>query len=40
MAAVDGITRRVEATYPLDRAAEATELVGAGLSSGKTVVTV
>lgn len=30
----------VQATYPLDRAAEAIELVGAGRSRGKTVVTV
>lgn len=40
MAAAGHVTPRVEATYPLDRAAEAIELVGAGRSSGKTVVTV
>jgi len=34
------VTPRVEATYPLDQAAAAIELVGAGKSSGKTVVTV
>jgi NADPH:quinone reductase-like Zn-dependent oxidoreductase len=34
------LTPRVDATYPLSRAADAIELVGAGRSRGKTVVTV
>jgi NADPH:quinone reductase-like Zn-dependent oxidoreductase len=34
------LTPRVDATYPLSEAAAAIELVGAGRSRGKTVVTV
>jgi NADPH:quinone reductase-like Zn-dependent oxidoreductase len=33
------LTPHVEATYPLERAGEAVQLVGAGRSTGKTVVT-